>query len=128
MALNRQLSGPQIDKKKTAFGKMNCIICFFIDAAIKVAVLMNWRATTMSLCKSNNQQLEIQKRYFSSKCCLGFCAFDFEIIPHPSCYFSSIMDKTRHGSVIAFFQQNFSSFYSLCWRCPRNQNFSTVCY
>ena len=34
---------------------------------------------------------------------LGICAFGFEVIPHPSCYFTFIMDKTRHGPVIALF-------------------------
>ena len=36
---------------------------------------------------------------------MGFCdfAFGFEVIPHPSCYFTSIRDKARHGSVIVLF-------------------------
>ena len=34
---------------------------------------------------------------------MGFCAFGFEVISHPSCYFISVMDKTRHGPVIALF-------------------------
>ena len=34
---------------------------------------------------------------------LGFCAFGFEAIPHPSCYLTSIVDKTHHGLVIASF-------------------------
>ena len=33
--------------------------------------------------------------------CFGFCAFGFEVIPHPSCYLSPIMNKTPHGPVIA---------------------------
>ena len=28
---------------------------------------------------------------------------DFEVIPHPSCYFTSIMNKTHHGLGIALF-------------------------
>ena len=36
---------------------------------------------------------------------LVFCAFVFvfEVMPHPSCYFTSIMGKTHHGLVISFF-------------------------
>ena len=30
-------------------------------------------------------------------------AFGFEAIPHPSCYLTSIVDKTHHGPVVAFF-------------------------
>ena len=52
------------------------------------------------------------KKILSEKCCLVFCAFDFEAIPPPNCYLTSIMDKTHHGSVIALFpvqlQQPFS--------------------
>ena len=33
--------------------------------------------------------------------CFGFCAFGFEAIPHPSCYLTSIVDKTHHGPAIA---------------------------
>ena len=32
--------------------------------------------------------------------CFGFCAFDFEAMPHPSCYFTSIVDKTHHGLIV----------------------------
>ena len=35
------------------------------------------------------------------KCCVGFCAFGFEAIPHPRFYLTSIMDKTDHGPVVA---------------------------
>ena len=35
--------------------------------------------------------------------CFGFCAFDFEAMPHPSCYLTSIVEKTHHGQVIAPF-------------------------
>ena len=34
---------------------------------------------------------------------LGLCAFGFQVIPHPSCYFTSIMGKTHHGPVIVLF-------------------------
>ena len=35
--------------------------------------------------------------------CFGFCAFDFEVIPHPICYLTSIVDKTYDGPVFALF-------------------------
>ena len=41
--------------------------------------------------------------FLLQKCCFGFCAFGSEAIPHPSRYLTSIMDKTRHGPVIALF-------------------------
>ena len=31
--------------------------------------------------------------------CFEFCAFGFEAIAHPSCYLTSIVDKTHHGPV-----------------------------
>ena len=33
----------------------------------------------------------------------GFCDFDFEAIPNPSCYLTSIVDKTHYEPVIAPF-------------------------
>ena len=39
------------------------------------------------------------------------CAFGFEAIPHPSCYLTSIMDKT-HGQLLLFFLCNFCSTFS----------------
>ena len=34
---------------------------------------------------------------------MGLCAFGFQVIPHPSCYFTSIMGKTHHGPLIVLF-------------------------
>ena len=66
----------------------------------------------VSLCYSNDLQLEIQKRCSYLWCCFRFCAFGFETISHPSCSLTSIMAKTHHGLFIApFFLCNFCSFF-----------------
>ena len=44
--------------------------------------------------------------------CFGFCAFDFESLPHPSFYLTSIVDETHHGPVIAPFLRNFCNIFS----------------
>ena len=54
----------------------------------------------------------------SEKFCFGFCAFGFEAMPHPSCYLTSIMDKTRRKPVIALL--------GMSKVCPFNQIFFTV--
>ena len=54
----------------------------------------------------------------SEKFCFGFCAFGFEAMPHPSCYLTSIMDKTRHKPVIGLLK--------MLKACPFNQIFLTV--
>ena len=41
--------------------------------------------------------------FFKMLLCFGFCAFDFEAIPHPSCYLTFIVDETDHGPVMAPF-------------------------
>ena len=68
----------------------------------------------MSLCKSNDLQLEIQKRGYLKTVALGgfgFCAFDFEAMAHPSCYLTSIMDKTHHGPFIALSSVHLQQFF-----------------
>ena len=44
--------------------------------------------------------------------CFGYCAFCFEAISHPSCYLTSIVDKTHHGPVIAPFSLQLRSYIS----------------
>ena len=48
-------------------------------------------------------QFEIKKGVVILKMLLWICAFGFEAMSHPSYYLTSIMDKTRHGLVIALF-------------------------
>ena len=73
LALNPQRFCQKI-VKKIPFGKMNCLICFFIGVAIKIAVSVSWCTTPVSLCQSNDLQLH----KCSQKCCFGFCGFGFE--------------------------------------------------
>ena len=72
---------------------------------------MSWRTTPVSLCSSNDLQYEIQKRHcYLKNVALDF-AFGFEAMSHPSCYLTSIMDKTHHGPIIAlFFCANLAAF------------------
>ena len=78
---------------------------FLIGVAIKIAVLMRWRKTSVSLANLMICSLRFNKRCSFSKMllCFEFCAFGFEAIPHPNCYLTSIVDKTHHGPVIAPF-------------------------
>ena len=64
---------------------------------MKIAFLVSWGTTLV--------QLEIQKDvlFLEMLLCFGYCAFGFETIPILSCYLTSIVDKTRHGTVIAPF-------------------------
>ena len=101
-------------------------MCSFIGAAIKIAVLVSWRTTPVSLCQSNNLQLEIQKR----RCYLKNVALDFvfgtETMPHRSCYLTSNMDiKITMGST-AHFLCNFSSFFSYVRGIPVTKHFSLL--
>ena len=43
--------------------------------------------------------------------CFGFCTFGFEALPHPSYYFTSIVEKTHHGPVIALFSVQLLQFF-----------------
>ena len=36
--------------QKTPLGKMNCKICFFVGIAIKIAVVVSWCTTPVSVC------------------------------------------------------------------------------
>ena len=48
----------------------------------------------------------------------GGYVFGFEAIPHPSFYLNSIMDKTRHGPVIALFFVKLQQLFSLRLKYP----------
>ena len=52
----------QIDKKHPALVKWIAKYAFFTSKTIKIAVLVSWRTTPVSLCKPNDLQLEIQKK------------------------------------------------------------------
>ena len=87
---------------------------------------MSWVTTPVSLCQSNDLKLEIQKRRYLKNVALNF-AFGFETMPRPSCYLTSIMDKTYHGPAIAlFFLCNFSSFFSYVGGIPVSNHFSML--
>ena len=57
--------------------------------------------------------------------CLRFCAFGIKVIPHPSCYFTTIMDESHHGPFIALFCKTSEVFLAYV---GANQLFFTVCY
>ena len=82
---------------------------------MKIVVSVNWHTTLVSLCQSDDLQLGIQKRIYLKnamvKVLLWMCyTFGFEAMPHPSCYLTSIMDKTHHEPVIALFSVQLQLF------------------
>ena len=69
--------------------------------------------------------LKFRKDLLSLKCCSGFCAFGFEAMSHPSCYLTSIIEKTHHGPVIVLFFVQIQQLFQLRRRYPCNQSFLT---
>ena len=72
---------------------------------MKIAVLVSWRTTPVSLCQSNDLQIEIQKRgcSYRNNVTLNFLLFGFETISYPSCHLATIVVKTNHWPVTAPF-------------------------
>ena len=68
---------------------------------MKIAVLLCRRTIPVSLrcCLRSKKDVIFLKMLL----CLGFCAFVFEAIPHPSCYLTLLVDKTYHGPFTAPF-------------------------
>ena len=60
--------------KKKSLWYNELLNMFFLGVAIEIAVLVSWYTTPVSLCYSNDLQLEKCSR----KCCFGFCTFGFE--------------------------------------------------
>ena len=96
-----------------------------------LAQLLVWRSLLwlsmtwwwMYLTQSNNvhfqrrcanlmiYDLKLKKDVLILKIMLWFCAFGFQAMPHPSCYLTSILDKTHHGPVIALFFVQLLEFF-----------------
>ena len=74
--LNPQFFCQKIDKKHPLV-KWTAKYVFFIEAAIKIAALVNWRTTPESLCESNDLQLETQKDVLILKMLLRILSFCF---------------------------------------------------
>ena len=86
---------------------------------------MSWHTTPVSLCQSNDLQLEVQKK----RCYLKNVALDFMFLVLklcPSKLFTSIMDKTHHGRLLLFFLCNVSSFFSYVGGIPVTNHFSLL--
>ena len=85
---------------------------FFIGAATKIAVIVSWRTTSVSLCSSNDLQLEIQKRcsFLKNIALLWICAFGLQAVPRPSYYLTSIVDKLTMVQLLLLFLCTFCSF------------------
>ena len=87
---------------------------------------MSCRTTPVSLPQSNDLQLEIQKRrVYLKNVALDF-VFGFAAIPHPSCYLTSIMDKTHHGPVIALFSVQLQQLFSYVGGIPVTNHFTLL--
>ena len=54
---------------------------FFIGLATKIAVLVSWRTTPVSLANLMICSLKFKKVVLIFKMCFIFCAFGFEAIP-----------------------------------------------
>ena len=71
-----------------------------------MAVLVSWRTTPVPCANQMICSFRFKKDVLILKMllCFGFLeTFGFEAIPHPSCYLTSIVDKTHHEPVIAPF-------------------------
>ena len=100
---------------------------FFHSCSYKNSCFSELGKTPMSLCRSNNLHLEIQKwRCYLKNVALDF-VFGLEAMPHPSCYLTSIMDiKLTMGQLLLFFLCNFSSFFSYVRGIPVTNHFSLL--
>ena len=92
---------------------MKCEICFLIGVSIKVAVFVSGRTAPVSLCQSNDLQLETEKR-----CCyLKNVSLDFVLLILKLCAIQVVVSlpswiKLPMGQLLLFFLCNFSSFFS----------------
>ena len=96
---SREYFGIKPTALPSTFGETKFYISFFIGVTIEIAVLEI--AFPVSLFDLIICSMRLETMSFSWKCCFGFYAFGFESIHHPSCYLTSIVDKTPHGPVIA---------------------------
>ena len=97
---------------------------FIHRCSYKIAALVSWHTTPVSLCQSNDLQLEIQiRRCYLKNVALDF-VFGFDPMLHPSCYLTSIMDiKLTMDQLFLFFLCNFSSFLSYVRGIPVTNHF-----
>ena len=83
-----------------------------MGVAIKIAVLVSWRTAPCLFDNLIICSLRLKKGILFLKMllCFRFCAFGFAAIPHPSCYLTSVVDKTCRGPVIAPFSLQLFSY------------------
>ena len=77
----------------------------------RLAALVSWCTTNLMVVNLMVYSLRFKKDALILKMlrCFCFSVFGFAVIPHPSYYFASIVDKTHHGPVNAPFY--FRSFF-----------------
>ena len=92
---------------------MNCEICFFIGATIKIANLVNWCTIPVSLCQSNDLQLEIQMRFsYLKNVAVDFVLMVLKLYSKQVVILLPLLIKLTMGQLLLFFLCNFSSFLS----------------
>ena len=88
---------------------------------------MSWRTTPVSLCQSNDLQLEIQKR----RCYLKNVALDFVFLVLKLCPIQVVISlplwtKLTMGQLLFFFLCNFSSVFTYVGGIPATNHFSLL--
>ena len=99
---------------------------FFIGVAIKIAISVSWHTTPVSLCWSNDLQLEIRKRHsYLENAALDFVFLVLKLYTI-HCYLTPILDKTYHGLFIVLFSEQLMQLFQLRSRCTSNHSLFTV--
>ena len=70
--------------------------------------------------------LKFKKNIYLKNVALDFVLLVLKLYPIQVVISLSLWTKFTMGQLLLFFLCNFSSFFSLRWRCPRNQPFFTV--
>ena len=109
-------------------------MCFFMGAAIKTAVLNSELRTQ---CPCANQcpcpcpcimicSLKFRKDVYLKDVSLDFVLLLFKLYPIQVVISIPLWIKPTMGLLLLFLLCSFRSFFSLCWRCLRNQPLFTV--
>ena len=100
---------------------------FFRRCSYKNSCFSELSTTSVSLCQSNDLQLEIQKRH----CYLKNVALDFVFLVLKLCPIQVVISlplwiKLTMGQLLLFFLCNFSSFFSYVGGIPVTNHFSLL--
>ena len=105
---------------------------FFIGAAIKIAVLVSWHTTLVSLSYSDDLQLEIQERSWYENVMVKMLLWMYVVLLVLNlCLIQVVISipywiKLTIGQLLLFFLCNFSSFFSYVRGIPVTNHFSLL--